>query len=75
MGVGSGRGGRGEAGGAGRAATPGAVLHTCGAALGPVLDMPVIVHRQVPQFTNDKVVDICLGAEAVSLGPDYSENH
>ena len=40
-----------------------------GAALGPVLDMPVVVQRHVHSR------QLCRGAEAVSLGPDCSENH
>ena len=43
--------------------------------LGLVLDMPVVVHRQVPFHGCQGRRHLCRGAEAVSLGPDCSENH
>ena len=46
-----------------------------GAALGLVLDMPVVVLRQVPFYGCQGRRHLCRGAEAVSLGPDCSENH
>ena len=46
-----------------------------GAALGPVLDMPVIVQRQLRSSRCQGRRHVCRGAEAVSFGLDCSDNH